>query len=164
MVEYDVVRSIVGLADLLQDHRALALDLLRLEGRVLQYVGEDIEGERNVFLKHLRVVGRTFARGVSVEMAADCFDLLGDGECAAPAGALEGHVLEKMRNPVDVGRLMARADIDPDAERDRVDGVDTVGRDPQSVGQSGKLRRHSIIQSIVSGTPRVGANKLHYGA
>ncbi len=44
MVEHDVVRSIVGLTDLLKNYRALALDLLRLEGRVLQYVGEDIEG------------------------------------------------------------------------------------------------------------------------
>ncbi len=97
-------------------------------------------------------------------MAADRFDLLGDGKSAAPVGALEGHVLEEMRNPVDIGRFVARADIDPDAERDRVDGVDAVGSDPQSVGQNGKLRRHSTTRSRVSGTPRVGANKLHYGA
>ena len=57
-------------------------------------------------------------------MAADRLDLLGDGAGAAPLGALERHVLEKMRDAVDLGRLVPRADIDPDAERDRVDGVD----------------------------------------
>jgi hypothetical protein len=63
-------------------------------------------------------------------MAADRFDLLGDGESAAPCGALEGHVLEEMRDPVDVSRLVPGADIDPNSERDRVDGVDAVGGDP----------------------------------
>ena len=56
-------------------------------------------------------------------MAADRLDLLGDGERRAPLGALEGHVLEQMRDAVDLGRLVARADIDPDAERHRLDRV-----------------------------------------
>jgi hypothetical protein len=134
MVEYDVVRSIVGLTDLLEDHRALAFDLVRLEGGILQYVGQDIDGERDVFLEHLCVVGRALARGIGVEMAPYCFDLLGDGECAPPTGALKGHVLKEMRYPVDVCRFVPRADIDPDTERHRIDGVDAVGSDPQSIG------------------------------
>ena len=80
MIEDDVVRGVVGLADLLQDHGALALHLLRLEGRVLQDVGQDVERQRHILLQHLGVKGRALARGVGVEMAADRLDLLGDGQ------------------------------------------------------------------------------------
>ena len=38
MIEDDVVGGIVGLTDLLQDYCALALELLRVEGGVLQDV------------------------------------------------------------------------------------------------------------------------------
>src|SRR3546814_9292502 len=48
VVEHDVVGRVVGLADLLQDHRALALQLLLKKGRALQDVGNDVEGERRV--------------------------------------------------------------------------------------------------------------------
>jgi hypothetical protein len=101
------------MADFLQDHRALAFQLGFLEGRVLQDVGEDVEREGDILLQHLGVVGGAFARGIGVEMAADRLDLLGDGERAAPFGALERHVLEKMGDAVDLGRLMPGADIDP---------------------------------------------------
>ena len=80
MVEDDVVRGVVGLADLLQYDGALALHLLGLEGRVLQDVGEDVERQRHILLQHLGVKGGAFARGVGVEVAADRLDLLGDGE------------------------------------------------------------------------------------
>ena len=106
----------------------------RVEDRVLQDVGEDVERERHILLQHLGVIGGALARGIGVEMAADRLDLLGDGAGAAPLGALERHVLEEMRDAVDLRRLVPRADIDPEAERDRVDRVDPVGDDPQAVG------------------------------
>ena len=109
--------GVVGLADLLQDHGALTFELARLEGRVLQYVGEDVEREADILLQHLGVVRGAFARGIGVEVAADRLDLLGDGERAAPLGALERHVLEEMRDAVDLRRLVPRADIDPEPER-----------------------------------------------
>ncbi len=48
MVEDDVVRRVLGLADLLQDDAALALQLRGVIGRMLQDVGDDIDGERQV--------------------------------------------------------------------------------------------------------------------
>ena len=85
VVEDDVVGRVVGLADLLQDHGALALQLLRVEGRVRQDVADDVGGQRQVLLQHLDVIGGLLARGVGVEVAADRLDLLGDGarRCAA---------------------------------------------------------------------------------
>src|SRR6202011_6315398 len=94
-------------------------------------------------LQHLRVIRGTLAGGVGIEVTADRLDLLGDRAGAAPFGALEGHVLEKMRGAVDISRFVPRTDIDPDAERDRFDRVDPVGGDPQPVRQSGKLSRHA---------------------
>ncbi len=135
IVENDVVGRVVGLADLLQDHRALAFHLVRVEARIQQDVGEDIERQRHVFLQHLGVVGGALARGIGVEVAADRLDLLGDVAGAAPFGALERHVLEEMRGAVYRRRLVPRPDIDPDAERDGVDRVDPVGDHPQSVRQ-----------------------------
>src|SRR5262245_10551811 len=52
MVEDDVVGRVVRLADLLQDHRALALELLALEGRVLKDVRQDVERQRKVLFEY----------------------------------------------------------------------------------------------------------------
>ena len=153
MIEDDVVGRVVGLADLLQDDGALALQLGRVEDRVLQDVGEDIERERRVFFQHLGVIGCAFTRGIGVQVSADGLDLLGDGAGAAPLGALERHVFEEMGDAVDLGRLVPRADLDPEAERDRVDRVDAVGRDPQPVRERGELARSCRARRA----PRMGA-------
>ena len=78
VVEDDVVGRVLGLADLLQHDRALARQLALVEHRVLEDVGNDVEGERHVVRQHARVVGGVLARGIGVEMAADRFDLDGD--------------------------------------------------------------------------------------
>src|SRR3546814_2449618 len=101
----DLVGCVVGLADLLQDHRALALQLLLKKGRALQDVGNDVEGERRVLGQHLGIEGGVLAAGVGVDLPADRLDLLGDGLRAAPLGALEHHVLEQMRDAVQLRRL-----------------------------------------------------------
>ncbi len=47
-VEDNVVGGVVRLADLLQDDAALDLDLGRVERRVAQDVGDDVERQRHV--------------------------------------------------------------------------------------------------------------------
>ncbi len=49
-VEDDIVGRIDRLADLLQDDGALAIELGRIEERMLQDIGEDVDGERCVLL------------------------------------------------------------------------------------------------------------------
>src|SRR6185312_11305446 len=122
---------------------ALALQLVLLEGRMLQDVSDDIDGERRILGKHLGVIGGLLARRIGVEMAAHLFDGLGDLAGAAPLGALEGHVLEQMRDAVDLGPLVARADIDPNAERHRVDAGHEVARDLEPVLELGDLDAHA---------------------
>ena len=85
----EVVDAVLGRiergADLLQDDVLLALQLVRVEHRVPQDVGEDVEGERHVVLEDAGVVGRRLDAGRGVDLAADRLDLLGD--VGAPSGS-----------------------------------------------------------------------------
>src|SRR5579883_754137 len=142
-IEDDVVGRIVGLSDFLEDDGALAVELGRIEDRVLENVGEDVDRQRDILFQHLGVIGGVLARRVGVEMAADRLDLLGDGEGRAALGALERHVLQEMSNAVDVGRLVPRSDIDPDAERNRLDRIHPVGHDAKAARQGGEVNAHA---------------------
>ena len=54
-------------------------------------------------------------------------------------GALERHVLEHVGDAVDLGRLVARADVDPDAERGGLQARHVLADDAQAVGEGGDL-------------------------
>src|SRR5690606_15258570 len=103
---------------------------------------------RHVLGQHLGVVGRLLARGVGVQMTADRLDLDGDVSRGAPLRALEGHMLQQMRDAVDLLRLVARADPSPDAERDGIDRRHRVGGDAQAVVQRGYT--HLIVSLVVA--------------
>ena len=135
IIEDDIVGRVVGLPDLLQNDGPFAFEFGRIEGRVQQDIRENVECERQILLQDLRVIRRAFARGIGIEVAPDGLDLLGDRAGAAPLGALERHVFEKMRDAVDFRRLVPCADIDPQPERDRVHGIDAIGDDAQPVRQ-----------------------------
>ena len=96
------------------------------------------DGQRQVAGQDAGVVGGVVARGVGVERAADGLDLLGDGAGGAGGGALERHVLEQVGDAVHLGRLVAGADIDPDAHGQRVDARHGLADDPDAVGQRGQ--------------------------
>ena len=81
-------------------------------------------------------------------MAADRFDLGRDIEGAAPLGALEGHMLQQMRDAVDRRRLVPRADIDPDTDRHRLDRIHAVGDDAHAVGEFGDLDAHDAAPAV----------------
>ena len=100
VVKDDVVRGVVGLANLLQDHAALALQFLRFESGVGEDVADDVGGECRILLQHLHVIGGLFPRRVGVDVAADRLDLLGDLHRGSAFGAFEGHVLEEVRDAV----------------------------------------------------------------
>ena len=135
VVEDDVVRRVVGLADLLQDHAALALKFLRFKRGVGQDVADDVGGERRVFLQHLHVIGGLFARRVGVDVAADRLDLLGDLHRRPTFGALERHVFEEMRDAVLRLQFVARASRDVRSERDGLDPLHPFGDDGKAGGE-----------------------------
>ena len=88
-----------------------------VELAVGENVGDDVERQSRVVPKHAREIGGLLDAGLGVEVAADVLDRLGDVARAAPAGALERHMFEQMREAVLADALVARAGGDEDAER-----------------------------------------------
>ncbi len=107
---------------------------------MLQDVAQQVDCQRHVLLENAGDEGGLFARGIGVEVAADRFDLLGDGERVAPLGALERHVLEKVRDAVEFAPLVARAGVDPDADRRGLETRHVDGGDPKAVFECGDAR------------------------
>ncbi len=143
IVEDEVVGRVVGLTDLLQHDGALAAQLFLVEGGVQKNVRDQIEREIDILLQHLRVVDRAFAPGVGVEVAADRLDLLRDVGGAAGRRPLEGHMLQQMRDPVHLRRLVPRSGSDPHADRSSLHGRHVMGDDADPVIQRGEPAVHA---------------------
>ena len=135
VIENDVVGRVFGLADFLDDDAFFARQFFVVEDGVLENVGQNIDGQRDVVFEHARVVGGLLAAGIGVDEAADAFDLFGDGAGRAAAGALEGHVLEHVGDAVGGFGFIARAGIDPNADGGGFQMRHRVGDDSQAVGQ-----------------------------
>ena len=100
----EVVGHVVGAVsrrgDLLQDYLPLALELRAPERRLLQDVGDEAERDALVALEHTGEISRRLDAGRRVKLAADLLDLLGDLLGATLLRPFEGHMLEKMRDPM----------------------------------------------------------------
>src|SRR5690606_4037363 len=86
-------------------------------------------------------------RGRGVEIAANRLDCLGNLARGAALGALEGHVLEKVRNAVLVRRLVTAAGANPNAERGGLQVRHAVGHDSQAGRQFGDFNGHTAAPS-----------------
>src|SRR5262249_54452105 len=128
----------------------LGVGAVAVEAGVLKDVGENVDGKLDVLLQHLRVIGGVLARGIGVQVPAHGLDLGGDVKRAAAFRALEGHVLQEMRHAVDRRRLVARANIDPDAERYRLDAVRGVGEDAHAALERGDARAHATPPPVTA--------------
>ena len=162
MLEDEIVGRIGNGADLLHDHILLAHELLAVERRLGQDVGQNVERKRHVGLEDAREIGGALGAGRGIEIAADRFDLLGDLPRGAPPRALERHVFEEMRDAVLVVPLVAAAGIDPDAERGRLEMRHRVGHDMDAGFQGGHRYAHAAAPScaarLVSRTKRSTAD------
>ncbi len=141
-VEDDVVRRVVGSADFLQDHMLFALQLVGVEFRIGQYVGENIDGERDVVTQNAGVEGCRLDAGRGIDLAADILDFRSDLPGTAFAGTLERHVFEQMGHAMLVLTLVPRAGLDPDTEGNGFDLRKGFGGDCQAVRQTAYLNTH----------------------
>jgi hypothetical protein len=115
-VEDDIVGRVVGRTDLLQDHMLLALELGRIEFRIGQDIGKDVDGQWHIVLEHPRIERRRLDAGGGIYLAADILDFRGDLPRIATAGTLERHVFEEVRKAMLVVAFVTRAGLDPDAK------------------------------------------------
>ena len=150
VLENEIVRRVGDRADLLDDDVLLAHQLLAVESRFGQDVGEHVERERHVGLEHARVIGRGLGAGRRVEIAADRLDLLGDLARGAPPRALERHVFEEMRDAVLVAPFVAAAGIDPHAERGRLEMRHRVGHHADAGFQGRHRNAHAAAPSCAA--------------
>ncbi len=135
-------------ADFLEDHALLARDVFGGEFRVEDHVSEDVEGPGEVLVENARVEADHFLRGERVEHAADAVHFARDVFGGAARGALEHHVLDEMRDAVQLGGLAARAGAQPDADGNRADVVHRLGEDHEAVGQSFLVHRVSCVGHV----------------
>ena len=149
MVEDDIVRRVVGLAYFLKDDRPLTRQLPLVEQRMLQQIGDDIDGKRDIFLQNAGIIGGVFASGIGIHLTADRLDLLGDHLGRAAPGALEQHMLQQMRDTVFGLGLVARAAAGPNAHRGAFDLGHRIGGDAQAIRQGGDpdRRQHGSARS-----------------
>src|SRR5579883_3228653 len=136
-LEEDIVHEIVGLVlmalDLFQDDVLFPAQLLRVDHRVAEHVGEDVDRIRNILRKHFGVVAGVLLVGEGIQIAADPVDLVGDLLGAAPLGPLEEHVLDHMRDSPKLVFLIARPDPDPNTDRCGLDIIDVFGDNPNTI-------------------------------
>ncbi len=141
-IEDDVVRRVVGGADLLQDHMLLAFQFLRIELGILQDVGENIDGQRHVVAQHPCIVGGCLDAGGGVDLTADILDFRGNLEGASPPGTLERHVFEQVGHSVLFVTLIAGARLDPGTKGNGFEAWKGFGGDCQAVRQTAYLNTH----------------------
>ncbi len=140
----EVVDALLGLVldhrDLLEHDLALLLELA--PGRRAEHVRHHVERDRQVVVEHARVDERRVLRGRRVQLGAELVEQLGDRGRVVPGAALEQHVLDEVREPALVAALVARAGVDPEADRDRAHALHVLGGHAQAARQ----RRHSMHQ------------------
>jgi hypothetical protein len=130
-----VVGRVLDHLDLFEDDLLLALDIVLAERRTHDDVGEDVYGQRQVLVEHFDVIAGVFLGGEGIHLAADGVDGLGDVLRAAGGGALEEHVLDKMRDAALFLRLMTRPTGEPDADAHRPHVRHPLRQDAEPVGQ-----------------------------
>src|SRR2546426_450057 len=84
-----------------------ALELVGVEERVQEDVGQEIDGERQVLVEDLDVEAGVLLGGEGVHLAADRVHRAGDRLGAARGGPLEYEVLDQVGHPATVLGLVA---------------------------------------------------------
>ena len=135
----EVVHEIGGVVldhrDLLEHHLALGLERLVLEARARRHVAHDVERQRQVLVEHAHVHDGRLARRERVQLGAEAIGDARDLDLVEALAALEQQVLDEMRDARLARPLVARADADEDADRDRAHRIDLLGDDSQAVGK-----------------------------
>ena len=149
----EVVGRVVTHPNLLEDHLTLRLDLFAAESRRPHDVGQDLQSKGKVAIGHPHVELRELLARRRVHVATDRFDGLGDLERVAPVGALEQQMLEEVARTRQFVGLVARTRGDPEADRDRAQGRESFGDDPQSGLEARAVESGCVFEHCVRHRP-----------
>mmetsp|Transcript_1750 Transcript_1750/g.4298 ORF Transcript_1750/g.4298 Transcript_1750/m.4298 type:complete len:308 (-) Transcript_1750:19-942(-) len=155
MVKHELLLVLVDLRHLAQDDFSFPLDGVLGDGRIEQYVGNDLDRLANILLEDLGEVRGLLARGVGVEMATHVLDLQLQLLLGALGSSLEGHVLQEVRSSVVLGRLVTGSRIDPHADGGSLGAGNGLAADAQTVSEGRDVGRWSL-QNVVRKGRRCG--------
>jgi hypothetical protein len=126
-IVHELLRRVLVHRDLLEHDLPLLVDLGERGGE--DHVGHHLERRLDVMIRDAGVDDGVLAGGRSVQLGAHGVERLGDLLRVEAARALEQEVLDEMGDAGALGALVARADVDPEAERDRANTGDPLGDD-----------------------------------
>ncbi len=96
-----VLRVVVAHRDLLEHHVAFDLDVVGGAAAAQHHVGDQVDGQLQVGVEHVRVVAGVLPGGERVQLTADGVDRLGDLDRGARRRRLEQQVFQEMRGACD---------------------------------------------------------------
>ena len=102
---------------------------------MLKDISNNIEREVSILFQHLCIIGRLFAAGICIQMAADGLDFLDYVQRIPSNGTLERHMFQKMGNAIDIRRFISCAGTDPNTAGNSLDLRHLFSDDAHSVGQ-----------------------------
>src|SRR4029077_5456837 len=111
-----IIRSIFGLRNLLKNDRSFPLNLLAVKNRMEKNVGQEIHRQRQILVQHFGVITGVLLRRKRVEHSSYRIHLLRDLGCGPSLRALEKQMLNKVGNPVLLGRFVAGAVLHPNTQ------------------------------------------------
>ena len=116
-LEHDVVRRVLDHREFFQDHAALEFQIRLTQRRTEHQIEDHIRRLRQVLVEHARLIRRVFTPGVRVQRTAERLERERQFLGGAALGALEHHVLQEVRDPHLVARLVQGRGPDPRPER-----------------------------------------------
>ena len=143
VIEDNLLHLLVHLLLFSQNNVSFPLDCRSLQFRVLQNVGDDVDGLVDVLAEALGVVDGLLSGRVGVEMGTQVLDLELELVLRSSAGSLEGHVLEEVGGTVRAVGLGSGPSIDPNSDGGRLGVRVRFRRDGQSVVEGGDLRERA---------------------
>ncbi len=148
------VEEILGVVqvhlDLFEDHLALFPNVVGIEFRAKNEIGNDVEGDRQVLIEDLGIEADLLFGGEGIEHAPDGVHFTGNVFGRASLRALEDHVFHEVGKAVLFGDFAAGTVADPNAYGDGTDVRHQLGDDHQAIGQNvlldvARFASHKVI-------------------
>ena len=130
--------------DFLDDHLFLGLEVFLAEAGS-EDVGEDIERLGQVFGQAGDVVEGVFLGRLRVVLGAHAVEVAIDGQRVAAGRPLEDHVLEEVRDPGQLGRLVAAPRLHEEPRGDRPRLVVQLGDHLEPIVEDGLMESHGMV-------------------
>jgi hypothetical protein len=102
-----IVWSIFYHLDLLEDHHPFFFHVLRVKKRMQENIRQEVDAERHVLIKDLRIEAGVFSARESIQRSTHRVNLSCNVESCTSFGSFEEKVLDEVGDPVFIGMLVS---------------------------------------------------------